>query len=268
MPALQEDTTAALSTIWRQIINDVADRNAGVELMPWHVAEGEGTDGDQRFRVRLLAAESDGRLVVQQPANREQRRWLELGAWIGVLLVFNNQRWLGRCRVIETADRFSLNATTHVAAIKLDAASEVRSSQRRSAFRANTAAIDLSPARLASIAKHPPGQPPAHVPPPVEAQLLNISISGLGLAVDPTGQHVQQLLQSRRYQCQFTLPGFDDAITVIVRLIHARPQQNRTVYLGLQFEFNDPGQQRQFEDRLARFTSHLERETLRKRRGS
>lgn len=266
-----QDDAHASTELWVQLLIDLAARNGGVELMPWEVAEQPAAAGpDQRFRVRLLEADPGGELIVQQPTPGAQRRHIKPGAWLGVLMVVNNQRWLGKCPVREVLPGYALNDRARVGAARLGAAVQVRSGQRRNAYRADTLALGLPSVRMWPVPES--NDPPNASAAPeqgecVEATLLNISAGGMGMSVDPAKQPAKQLLASRCYRCRLALPVFDEPMLLTVRLVHVKPQRDRTVYLGLKFLFDSAGQRRQFEDRLSRFTVDLEREALRRRNG-
>lgn len=275
MPSIH-DISHAVHAIWLRTLREVAERDGGVDLMPWtggDIHPGSADRKGRHCRVRLLEAADDGHIVVQEPIRPDHQRWVQPGEWLLVQLTLNNQRWTGRCRVTACVQTYAINQRRRVAAVQLEAAVEVKSAQRRQSYRAPTATLAPPPLRLWPVLKGEPdpGKPAdadaAHDDgEPVQATLLNISAGGIGASVDPVNQPVQQLLLSRRYRCRLALPIFGDPITLTVQLVHVAPQRDRTVYLGMKFEFDSASMRHGFANSLSRFTADLERAALRSRR--
>ena len=237
---------------WREALEALAQRNGSIELSL--------SDGDRPMHARLLEVDEDGSLLIERPTTPEGDAVLAKDAWVHVVVNHRGQRWCSRRTVLEE-QRFALNDQTTVIGTRLGPAEEIVPSQRRQFFRASVDDCQVQ-VSLTSLAPDQQANSPHGV------RLINISGGGVGVGIDASRETMAWLAGSRQYRCRIHLPDTEEPLSLPVRLIHVEPMARRTCYLGLAFEFETSAQRKDVQDQLARFTTTLQRQQLRRRRGA
>ena len=127
----------------------------------------------------------------------------------------------------------------------------LRQRRRQRPLRIDTTNIDLPPVRVERILDDEQADPG----PMLEARLMNVSVGGIGLLLDPTQQPALQVLTTRHYRCHVPLVGSDETLPLPLRLAHCYPQAGQCVYIGLacRWDLDDEG-----DTLAARFAAAVE----------
>ncbi|MEO1237530.1 MAG: PilZ domain-containing protein [Planctomycetota bacterium] len=244
--------------IWRRLLDEAAAQNGPVELVP--VTE-QGRELP-RVRARLLRSGPDGTLVVEMPSGQPQAEALRKGVAVDVVVTTDATRMKARSSVADLG-RFKLNEQTRVLAVRLTAVTGVASAQRRACYRLSTAGLGL--AVELTCPEWPTGWPEDQDP--VRARAVDLSDRGLGLTVKLPLEWAEKM-KSRLFDAAIWLPGEAEPLEVPVRVVRAFENLQKTVTLGLQFEFPTPVQQRRAERVIQQFSVEQQRRQLRRTRGA
>ena len=247
---------AKAEQIWRRGLEALAARNGPADLSP----AGDGEGAADYFRSRILGLGADGEILVERPGVAGISTAMAVGKAVHVTLMADGQRWQGTARVrgLEAA---SLNGAVTVPALRLSPATEIRSGQRRQFYRIALSSLDIEGLTLAAEGS-------AGSVKPLAAQVVNLSAGGLGARL-PAGVRPGDVpKRGEALRCTIPLLGARGDVAVRARLVHVEPLPERAIYLGLQFEFDDPAAKKRIQDDLARFVTDVERKQLRRTRGA
>lgn len=288
-------TTSSSNQSWLVTVMGLLRHNGAVMLAGESVSEAEGPV--PTYLARLLDFDDRG-FLIERPQGKDAIRFMREGSPIFMLLIDGSQR-LELASIVTELTRYQLNERMTVAAARLAMPHDVRSAQRRNYFRVMVSGLKLNPVTFippevspeapaeaspeadpappevspeAEVRPEPTPESSADAPQedqpievrPFEAKLLNLGGGGVG--VEAPRWVRQQLPLCDTYHCRLTLPDIEDVITVVGKVVHCRPQQQDTVYLGVQFEFDDPAQESAVVDQLVRFTTVVQRRQLRHQR--
>lgn len=237
---------------WQAALNHVKVYQGVVEV---HPADGKEAPSEFMCVVQMLSLATDGQMVLALPKDPAGREALRAAEELWVTVVDGRHRWIGRCPVQEVLDKDE-DSTRH--RVRLERARQIVSGQRRDYYRLDTSDLDVTPVELV----------PADVPEPEQrlaGRMLNISGSGLGVAVSQDDPQVGQLRQGPRFTCQFQLPGMSEGVSAPARLMHVKAMPDRWIYLGLHFTDSAEVDLERVQDQIVRNITHLEREKLRRK---
>jgi len=258
VPAIRSRTAG-----WRRCLEQICDRRGSIELAIDRRAISDGAGGggsddgrDLLLRARLLHIGSD-ELNVEAPVALGERVDYPAGtSLVGVMAVGQN-RWMFRTTALGTAQ--GPRGTTTV---RLAMPVNVQRCQRRTDYRIDTAEIDLPDVSLwplldpatavpierligAAFLRELDGRTPdeaSHamalpaVGPPCAAKLVNLGGGGVGLSVPDSqagmiGRHAMWWLR-------FELPpALQTPVACAARVAHSHVRSDRTIYLGMSFDF-------------------------------
>jgi c-di-GMP-binding flagellar brake protein YcgR len=243
--------------IWTRTVSELAERNESIELRPVPAADGHEMPA---VRLRLLAVESTGTLLVERPLMGASEQGLRKGAAVTILMVVEGQRWEATS-VIRSALPYRLNDQQTVRAWRLAAPRNIQSAQRRAFFRADTGGVDIDPVILVPLLTE------GEEGPPLQARLVNIGGGGMGVTIPLCPELLRRLKASRHYECRILLPRIGAGpLDVTAELVHLRRIASDLAYLGLTFRTDHAMNRRFIEDTIVRFTTWLQREQIRRER--
>lgn len=254
---------------WLEIIKGLAEQNGSVRVCLSSKPIGEG---GQCARTRVLALDGDGQTLIEEPGFREVGGRLRPGAEIDVLVVSEGIRLVGYCQVAEQV-KYALNKKTRVDALLLSPPTKVESGQLRDFYRAPVGAgVDIDPVllwldeadELTAERAGEAGIDPLTVH---KALLLNISGGGVGLALAADKALASVLQIGTSCVLRAELPELDEPLEQRGRLVHVDKLDHGDLYLGIQFQFDDPAVQKRVEDQMQRLSVWLQRRVLKKDRG-
>lgn len=245
------------SRLSRQALEQIAQRNAAVEI--------SRADGTQAHHCRLLSISSDDSLLIERPALADVQTLLAVGTPVRLIVNHQGQRWEDR-RVVLGEQRFALNDAIAVNAVRLSRASQVTSGQRRQFFRAGTGVSEVKVTLLPDTDRSHYTADDGGELEPLVPTTVNISGGGVGVRLDASREMMQKLFKSRVHRCQIQLSAKSAPIEVRTRLIHVEPMPGGVYYLGLEFQFDTPGEREHIQDQIARFTTDVQRQQIRRQR--
>jgi len=105
-------------------------------------------------------------------------------------------------------------------------------------------------------------------PKPIKAWLLNIGGGGVGVTVEHGHALGPSLRRTTRFLASVKLPGEDQPLHVVAKLVHLQAMHGDTLYLGFEFQFDHTAEQRRVEDQIVRVTTLLQRQQIRRQRGA
>ncbi len=253
---------------WLEIVKIRADENASVRVS---FTDRPVEEGGRSARVRVLAFEAGGEMLIEEPGVRVLGDRLQPGNEVDILAVRQQTRLVGRCRVIGH-EQHALNESVRVDACRVSPPVKVFSGQLRDFYRAPvTAGADVSPVQLkldpddsealkrASKAGAEPGKA-------YKARLVNISGGGMGLALVVDKSLVPVFKMGTACTLHAELPILDESLEQCGRIVHMQTLENGDLYLGLAFEFEDIIRQQHVEDQLQRLSVWLQRRMLKQDR--
>lgn len=239
-------------------LHRLAERNGAVEIC---AAGAKGSGPSMSFRVRVMAVQPDGGLVLEAPAGPGAAAFVRGRAAVEVLVASGDQRVVGRA-MVTGAGRRDLGGGTSVRTMHLGRPEAVRSGQRRHFFRVSAVGVSDAPVLLRPLA----AEGATHCPVPLSGVLCNLGGGGLGVTVVRTRQTLETLRQVRGVMAVVPLPDEAEPLEVQVRLVHLQALPDDLLYLGMAFEFEDAAERRQVEMRVVRATTQIERRQLQRRR--
>ncbi len=255
VPAIRSRTAG-----WRRCLEQICDRRGSIELAIDRRISGESTASDTGrdllLRARLLHIGSD-ELNVEAPVALGERVTYAAGtSLVGVMAVGQN-RWMFRTTCLGVAP--GPRGTT---TLRLAMPVNVQRCQRRTDYRIETAEIDLPDVSLWPLMDPSTAVPierligaaflheldgragtdgdhamalPA-VGPPCAGKLVNLGGGGVGLSVPDAqagliGRHAMWWLR-------FELPpALSTPVACAARVAHSHVRSDRTIYLGMSFDF-------------------------------
>lgn len=251
---------AKLARLWINSLRSLAQRDGAVEVTP---AEPDDGGVPPSFKTRIFEVGQDGSFLVEMPTLPGAGEHLRQGVAVEVLVVEESQRLIGRCDLVGVS-LHELSGGRRTRAMRVTAATEVRSAQRRKFFRVPAGGIDSGPVSLFPVRDGVCGKPSEVI----KGVLVNIGGGGIGLLFDNAPRLVATLRATTRFAARIPLPDDDPPLAIDAHVVHMQPQQSKTVYLGLEFDFSEAGFQRSVEDRIQRVSATLQRAQLRRQRGA
>lgn len=239
---------------WNKFLAHLAKRDGGVEIAPRGAAENEAR---KVYKSRLFKVDRDGAIVIERPDRSVIDHAFNIGDTVELLLVVNNQRMLGDCKLLGIEVQ-QINRATRVTCLRLAPATRVRVNQRRSFFRVNTAAADLGPVVL--LAENQP-QDSA-----VSGRMVNLGGGGVGVAVRAGRDVLHHVQQHTRYGCRIEIESDDSVLELMAKLVHISPLDTTGMYLGLEFELPEGKPGKQIENQIMQYAAWLQRRQLQRRR--
>ncbi len=255
---------------WLGVVKALADQNAPIRV---NYADKPVEEGGRTARVRVLQYDpKSGQTLIEEPGVRELGDRPQVGDELDMLVVQDQLRLVGRCKVL-AHEACVLNDTVRIAACRVSPPSKVYSGQLRDLYRAPVAvsieipSIDLTldPTDAEAVTR----VIAAEIDPTKSytLRLCNISGSGMGLAgvADPA---IETALQ-KGTQCLVRaaeLPMLDDPLDQHARIVHTQKLNSGDLYLGVSFIFDDKVHQVAVENQLQRLSVWLQREKLKQQR--
>lgn len=247
--------------VWNATLSDLIDRNGSVDA---RVIPEQNTDAPP-VRRRLRPFEFDaatGALVLERFRGTTE---VPTPCWVGseldVCLTTERVRLVARHRVA-AIEPYALNDRQRVTIMRLTRVGAIASAQRRASFRVETATSDFP-----AVTLNQPG-PDGRKLKPIAGFMVNLSVGGVGVKVP-----------ERRFRdaprpgvvFDFTLPAGAGrgVIHAAVRLCRVQSAPPGMLLLGFEFvmDASQPDHLKLSES-IARLTTNLQREQLRKRRGA
>jgi len=244
-------------------VRALAQRDGAVEIRAERTpAGGVGTT----CKTRVLEVIGDGELLVDVPPYPEANQELARGADVSVLAVQGSRRLIGYGKVLGV-ERYELAGGQRTRALRISRASEVESAQRRRFFRASAGGAVAHPVELFLLDPAAGDRKPLE-PEPIKAWLLNIGGGGVGLTVEHGNALGPSLRRTTRFLASVKLPGEDQPLHVVAKLVHLQAMHGDTLYLGFEFQFDHAAEQRRVEDQIVRVSTLLQRQQIRRQRGA
>ncbi|MCH2136874.1 MAG: hypothetical protein MK101_09880 [Phycisphaerales bacterium] len=276
MPAMRSRTAG-----WRRCLEQICDRRGSIELA---IERAEGSGRDLLLRARLLKITPEG-IEVEAPVALGERVLFEQGAGLVGVMAVGQNRWMFRTTC--TGHMPGPRGTT---TLQLGAPMDVQRCQRRADYRIDTAVIDLPEVsiwplldpttavpieRLAGAAflREVDGREAeaddctAALPatgPSCQATLVNLGGGGVGLSVPDSqaglvGRHAM-------WWMRFELPpALRTPVACAARIAHSHVRSDRTIYLGMSFDFSaNPQHRRTVSQQLLRALHGLQGEGQRR----
>ena len=272
MPATRSRTAG-----WRRCLEQICQRRGSIELALDRSSLPEAGP-DLLLRARLLEVGTDT-LMVEAPVALGNRVVIEAGtSLVGVMAVGQN-RWM-----FHTVSNGMHESQRGMQTLRLAMPHRVQRCQRRTDYRIETAEINLpevslwpllDPATSAPVERlaaaaflreldgrsmdelHEDPPLPA-VGPSCSAKLLNLGGGGVGLTV--TDDHAGFVGRHAMWWLRFELPpSLKTPIVSAARLAHSHVRSDRTVYLGMSFDFSaNPPHRRTVSQQLLRAVQGLQ----------
>lgn len=239
---------------WKQFLAHRVQRDGVVEIAPRGATENETR---KVYKSRLFKIEADGAIIVERPDGSVIDHAFSIGDTVELLLVVNNQRMLGDCKLLRIEVQ-QINRSTRVTCLRLSPAARVRINQRRAFFRVNTAAADLGPVVLRAE-KDAPEQA-------VSGRMVNLGGGGVGVAIRAGRDVLRQVQQQTRYHCRIEVESDDSVLDLTANLVHISPLDTTGLYLGLEFELPGGAAGKQIENQIMQYAAWLQRRQLQRRR--
>ncbi len=244
-----------LAKAWLNGLAVLLGRNHPLELVP-HSASGEAMP---QVRVRLLAIDDDGSLVVERPRGAGATEGLRLATEVVVYLIDGQSRMKAKSRVTGI-EKHQLNDQQKVPAVRLAPPLGVNSAQRRECYRLSTGHLDLMPVRLTALVPIPNFEG-------WDARALDISDRGIGLGL-PIGFEDAKPLDGRSVNLKVNLGSDQDPLTfdVQARVVRVFSAEDGRACLGLIYEHKSLQQQRAAQQLIQAFSMEQQRKELRRLR--
>ncbi|MCH2137605.1 MAG: hypothetical protein MK074_00950 [Phycisphaerales bacterium] len=248
MPATRSRTAG-----WRRCLQQICARRGSIEL----ALECNGDSSDLLLRARVIDVQPDVLLIEAPVALGNTVAYAQGTKLVGVMAVGQN-RWMFHTTC--TGHRSGPNGTT---TLVLSSPAQVQRCQRRIDYRIETARIDLPEVSLwplldpstavpierltaAAFLRELDGRTPDDfeqnpplpaVGPCCTARLLNLGGGGVGLGVpdDQAGFIGRHTMWWVRFQLP---PALKTPVVSAARLAHSHIKSDRTLYLGMSFDFS------------------------------
>jgi hypothetical protein len=244
-------------------IRALAQRDGAVEIRAERTPDGGvGTT----CKTRVLEVIGDGELLVDVPPYPEANEELARGADVSVLAVQGSRRLIGYGRVLGV-EKYELAGGQRTRALRISRATAVESAQRRRFFRASAGGAVAHPVELYLLNPATDDREPIE-PKPLKAWLLNIGGGGVGVTAEHGSTVGPSLRRTTRFLALVKLPGEDQPLQVVLKLVHLQAMHGDTLYLGFEFQFDRTAEQRRVEDQIVRVTTLLQRQQIRRQRGA
>ena len=247
-------TSKTIQRDWDNFLANLAKRDGAVELAPRGVSD---DDARKVYRSRLFVVEKDGAIIVERPDASVIDHAFSVGDTLELLLVVNNQRLLGDC-ILRGVEVRQINTSTRNTCFTLEPAKRVRVDQRRSFFRIQTAASDLSPVKLLAE-----GEP---IENEVATRMVNLGGGGVGVSIRGNRDTLKYLQQHTQFRCRIDIESEKKVVDLDAKLVHISSLDTTGLYLGLHFMIPDDKAGKQLQNQLAQYATWLQRQQLRRRR--
>ncbi len=247
--------------IWHREINERIERADALEVAIVCVPGRPDPDDPPQFKVLPYALDADTHTLVVERFRvaRDEPVTCPVGSRVDVYILSEQMRLVAAHDIADVAP-FQLNAERRVMATELRRVGDVTSAQRRASFR-----VDTTAAGFAKVHINPPGATGMKLK-PRSAILVNLSAEGMGLLVEQDAEWIENH-ENQIFEVHMTLPNGKTDLVVPVRIRRHEPRRGPGAYLGLQFTLNrDTPEDRTVRETLARLTTDLQRDQLRRRR--
>lgn len=238
---------------WQKMLTDIAARNAPAELSR---GDSNNVEATVTYRSRIFEILEDECIIVETPRQAVVDRSFGNGDDIELLLMQNGERLIATCTIRETFV-YEVNELLRVTCYRLSPGRRPKREQRRSFFRVGVAAMELKPARLVHDNEENRFE--------FKARLVNISGGGLGVSVRASRRILNQIKRTRSYQCAAWL-GEEERVNTPVRIAHIEALGDDGLYLGLQFDIDDPAESQFIEQKMQHRCTQIQRLQLQRRR--
>lgn len=238
---------------WQATLKQLAQRDAPVELSR---READSDVPPVSYRTRLFGVREDGSIIVERPGQVALDKTFGKGDDVELLLMHNNERLLATCTIKDVFIK-QINKTARATSFLLSPGRRPQRDQRRSSFRVGVAAIGLPPALLCCEDEENPFE--------FKARIVNLSAGGLGLSIRASHKTLRQIKSLSRVTCHATLTE-DATFALPMQIKHFSAIGDDGLYLGMQFDIEDPAEARVVEDRMHQLCTLFQRMSLKRKR--
>lgn len=244
---------SSITKHWQQMLNNIAAHNAPAEL-----TRGDSTNVETMvtYRSRVFEVLEDGCIIVETPRQAVLDHSFGNGDDIELLLMQEGERLVATCTIRETFV-YEVNETLRVTCYRLSPGRRPKREQRRSFFRVGVAAMELKPVKLVHENEENRFE--------FNGRLVNISGGGLGITVRAARRVLNDIKRSRSYQCAAWL-GEEERVMAPVRIAHIEALGEDGLYLGVEFDIDDPSESNFIEQKMQHRCTEIQREQLQRRR--
>ena len=253
--------TTVTSQQWLDAIQSIQNRNGIIQVTSCHADP--QAHSPATYRSRMLACDELG-FLIEPPSISKMAAHFTAGTEVSLLCVEADQRW--DCQTtIRNVERFRLNTSTELMALRLAPPRDVRSAQQRKYFRVDITASTIEPVLLVPVASDELSSDEAKTLPKIFSAPI-INISGGGIGVEAPAVVAKQLADVSEYRCTLMLPNRAEPFEMPARVVHAKPLEDGSFYLGLEFDTSDPKFDEESIDHICRFATWYQRQALQRRR--
>jgi|GEM_PF-2385669 len=238
---------------WQSMLIDIAAHNA-----PAEISRGNSSDINAAvtYRSRVFEVLDDGCIIVGTPRQAVIDRSFGNRDDVELLIMHNNERLVATCTIRETFV-YQVNDSLRLTCYRLSPGRRPKREQRRSFFRVGVAAMELKPVKLIHENEEARFE--------FQGRLVNISGGGLGISVRASRQILNQIKRKRSYQCAAWL-GEEEHVNAPVRIVHIEALGEDGLYLGVEFDIDDPSQLQFIEQKMQHRCTEVQRLQLQRRR--